>query len=952
MSLPRVLSIIWVMSVLSSGKSLPLGGDISVLVIRVSFLQDSDVSTTGDGLFLLEPYAGECGSYVLDPPPHNRTYFEAHLQALDNYFSSVSREQLSINLDQSLVLPFEESASYSLNSSMSYYNPYGETELQEQRIVELFQDALEEAYAREGSIDYDVYDLITIVHAGIGQDFALPFLDPTPEDISSAYIDSDILMEQLGVGQIDFENGSSVDNGIILPETQNHLLFEESEEIFLGSSDPCEYQFALTGTWALMTGFAIGLPPLWDTETGESGAGVFSLMDQGSNNGRGAIPAPPDAWSRIYAGWEHSTTVRPTTDVNLAARSLANNQIVRVDIGGSEYFLIENRNNWLRHHVDIDSLRFRNWDEDNLFVKLLFDSIGAVIDEETGVIISVPNYDYGLPNSGLLIWHVDEELITTGLQDYTVNINREQRGIDLEEADGAQDIGYPSLNPFFDPGSGIWSDMWYAGNSQYYYANPGFLGQPMSFGPDTYPDTRSNSGADSYITIDNISSAGDTMRFAIANTLLADGFPDTSLNIDFFFDFTGDGIPEIIGGEDSLWWSSGDSLSQTIFISLNSKIFELIVLGYETGSPKLGIIENRGDSLKVSVYYFDLSEESFVFDWSQKVHIDEFDLVRGLADSDAIDFSSGCSGLLVTESDVSTYIISDCIPYSPSLTINGIVRDTVQGVTASIYASIDTSKRLVINEIPVQYDGSDSLIYLSLVDLDIDGRLEVIASTQKGSVLVYNSNSTLEAGFPVTLNATSPILSLDLFDDSHPELVFQVDSSDIVVLDWRGREQFRLSNPNGSKLRMLSQYQGKNCIATASSIWLFDEVTESHGNEWVSFHGDPSNSRYVNTWIDYQSPNKNRLINPRRTYNYPNPATAGTTTIRVFVESAEKVEVEIFDLAGYFVERLKFDNLIQGEVNEVVWNVSAVESGVYFANVKASKGSDWESKIVKIAVVH
>ena len=145
----------------------------------------------------------------------------------------------------------------------------------------------------------------------------------------------------------------------------------------------------------------------------------------------------------------------------------------------------------------------------------------------------VPSYDYGLPNSGLLIWHVDEEKVAAGLSDYTVNINREHRGIDLEEADGAQDMGYPSLNPFFDPGSGIWSDMWYSGNSQYYYANPGFLGQPMSFGPDTYPDTRSNSGADSYISINDISTAGDTMSFTVANSLLADGFPDTSLHIHF-----------------------------------------------------------------------------------------------------------------------------------------------------------------------------------------------------------------------------------------------------------------------------------------------------------------------------------------------------------------------------------------------------------------------------------
>ena len=70
--------------------------------------------------------------------------------------------------------------------------------------------------------------------------------------------------------------------------------------------EPCDIQYSITGTWAMMIGFAVGLPPLWDINTGQSGVGVFSLMDQGSNNGRGIIPAPPDAWTRIYAGWELS----------------------------------------------------------------------------------------------------------------------------------------------------------------------------------------------------------------------------------------------------------------------------------------------------------------------------------------------------------------------------------------------------------------------------------------------------------------------------------------------------------------------------------------------------------------------------------------------------------------------------------------------------------------------
>ena len=81
-------------------------------------------------------------------------------------------------------------------------------------------------------------------------------------------------------------NGHQISYGIILPETQNHLHYDISLDMFSDASFPCDYQYGLTGTFALMMGFAIGLPPLWNIETGESGVGIFGLMDQGSNNGR------------------------------------------------------------------------------------------------------------------------------------------------------------------------------------------------------------------------------------------------------------------------------------------------------------------------------------------------------------------------------------------------------------------------------------------------------------------------------------------------------------------------------------------------------------------------------------------------------------------------------------------------------------------------------------------
>ena len=304
-----------------------INGSVRIAAIRVSFLKDDSPGTTGNGSFLLNAPIDTCGRYTIDPIPHDRSYFESQLLAVNNYFRSVSYGKFGLDLDQSIVFPLSDTNSYVLPKKMDYYHPYNQTDIHDQRVTELFRDALETAY-NDDQIDFSNFDHVVIFHAGIGQDFSLPFLDPTPEDIPSTFIDGDMLQEFVG-GLLEF-GAATINQGIILPETQNHLFYQESENIFLDAEEPCDYQYGLTGTFALMLGFAIGLPPLWDTNSGQSGIGIFGLMDQGSNNGRGLIPAPPDAWSRKFAGWESPSIAVPSKMINLPSRS--ENNLVQIPI--------------------------------------------------------------------------------------------------------------------------------------------------------------------------------------------------------------------------------------------------------------------------------------------------------------------------------------------------------------------------------------------------------------------------------------------------------------------------------------------------------------------------------------------------------------------------------------------------------------------------------------------
>ena len=184
--------------------------------------------------------------------------------------------------------------------------------------------------------------------------------------------------------------------------------------------------------------------------------------------------------------------------------------------------MIENRNNHFKPGISIDSIRYKIYQDTNdypSFIKSLVDSV-EIEKDENGVLIKLPNYDLGLPASGLLIWHIDERLINNGINSYEINKDISQLGVDLEESDGAQDIGFDSFFMFDDPSAGYFGDMWFAENQEYYRANPQNEGLLPVFNSQTYPNTNSNDGSNSYLSFENISSAEDTISFNIYKYLL------------------------------------------------------------------------------------------------------------------------------------------------------------------------------------------------------------------------------------------------------------------------------------------------------------------------------------------------------------------------------------------------------------------------------------------------
>ncbi len=110
---------------------------------------------------------------------------------------SVKLTQLGLDIDESKIFPRENRSSYEISQSMNYYHELGYESDHEKRTTELLKDALMIAHATD-SINFSAFDIVAVIHAGVGQDFNLPFLDPTPEDIPSTFVDKDMINKYLG----------------------------------------------------------------------------------------------------------------------------------------------------------------------------------------------------------------------------------------------------------------------------------------------------------------------------------------------------------------------------------------------------------------------------------------------------------------------------------------------------------------------------------------------------------------------------------------------------------------------------------------------------------------------------------------------------------------------------------------------------------------------------------
>ncbi|RQV97772.1 hypothetical protein EH220_04425, partial [bacterium] len=474
----------------------PAETPIRLCAIRVEFQEDSVTGTTGNGRM------GDAlpDTLIIDPLPHDSSYFVDHLQFLSNYYGSVSKGAIAFSaLD---IYPQTNEGAYQLDYPMWHYNYNSDDDLLDQRLVELFAEAVNLAGA---DVNFHDYDAVLIFHAGVGKDFNIGY-DQTPFDIPSAFISEQDLESYTG-----FLPGG-ITKGIILPESQN-----QQEVLEYG------IELSLNGVMIKLFGNWLGMPDLFNTEDGSSGIGRWGMMDQGSGNVNALVPSLPDIWSRIFMGWEVSTTVVPPglPDTVRVARfnKTSAPEAIRIPITPTEYYLIENRD------ADADSIQqVTLHDRDGRWLKVNHEG-DIEVQEGFKVAVSASHYDFGIPGSGILIWHIDENVINEKIEDNKVNADPSHRGVDLVEADGSQDIGEEFA--FATAGSGtelgIQEDCWYRTNRNNRDANGGAL--TVRFNDRSRPSAKLYDKSFTNLEIANFSDVDSVMSFTIRSTNTIEGFP-------------------------------------------------------------------------------------------------------------------------------------------------------------------------------------------------------------------------------------------------------------------------------------------------------------------------------------------------------------------------------------------------------------------------------------------
>jgi immune inhibitor A len=296
------------------------------------------------------------------------------------------------------------------------------------------EDAIQSAIAQGlqlGDFDADedqFVDALLVIHSGQGLEWCSNISNTPQPDLAAINSHKWVVRQQTFAGQ-----STRVGEYFTCPELQ---LVRST--IAPGWAD----SISTIGVYCHEFGHMLGLPDLYDTESGDVRLGVWDLMDSGSWNpslslslAPGAQPSEFSAWSKMFLRWTVPNVIAPNAgEVHASSPTL-----LPLTLGNPPLQLLENPG-------DVDWTGTSPGRGEYFLAELR----------------SHDGFDGGLPDSGVLLYHVDESresnresdnpdggrLVVLVPQDGNVELGvAESRG---DPWPGAQDTFDASSNPSSD----------------------------------------------------------------------------------------------------------------------------------------------------------------------------------------------------------------------------------------------------------------------------------------------------------------------------------------------------------------------------------------------------------------------------------------------------------------------------------------------------------------------
>jgi M6 family metalloprotease-like protein len=959
---------------------------LRVALLRVDFETDSaGDASTGNGRFDLSDGAG----VLVDPPPHNKTYFEAHARAAARFFLAQSYGTLVI---ETTVFPPEPDGAFRLGDQGSY-GPWrveqsDEILLKAERFV---TDAVTAADA-SGRVTLGEFDAVIVVHAGA--DFQGDVNGDTPFDIPSFVI---TLGEPLVL------NTGSVGRVMVMPETAN-------QDGLLG---------ALNGVWAHELGHVLGLPDLYNIFNGVPQVGFWSVMDSGENivaivedpqagelfEARGIFPTSFDPWSKLQI---FPKAMAPLLVEEVFEGALEATQVDAVlplvSLDPFEYFLVENR------ALDLDG-------NDIPFV--LQDSttkvfLGPTDDPDRPGMDGGKEYDAVLPGGGVLIWHIDDRIVVPALEDRgQVNLGVFNRGVRVIEADGIWDQGRFNF--------GVPEDAFFEGNN-------------TRFGPATIPSSQSNAGDHTGITIEVSGVPARVMGLQVRRELARAGWPvilsaaiqlrhpaivdlDGMGGPEILFAFTdprdsaanrhavagvdGAGAPFDFGSGEERFATVGQAVSRPLAavsrfflgpddrpepaVALTTDTGRLLVWDREGGEPRISLsgavtapvlldaglrsggrvllgttshltlVDHGGDT----AYSRDYGEASGSTVTAGPVLVDGL----GALGAAAVGFGNGFVGRFVldpAEPERTLLRLPAAVDHLLSGPVLAEGRPALVAATADSIYVIDSGGLVSAR---TGHAGGDTLkLAPALGDVDGDGLAEILTVTETGRVSAFNGDGSLAVGWPQVVGAGSPrdlkVLDLD-GDGAFDVLVLDADGR-FFGFDGRGRLLPAFPRPLGpftitgawiedldgdGRLTWIGA-AGEGALVAARLPGAVDR-----DGDWRYPLGTPGGTgRLAGTGVPLGRP---AALREEPILVYPNPSRGPNVEIRFVLEAGERARLTLLDVRGRELTDARLDDhggSRPGE-NAVTWSVSDVAPGLYFCRIEREGSAGGRVDVAKIALL-